>query len=815
MKKLTKNSLLAISTIAILPFFAGCNPEENSAENDAAAPENAVPAVVPADEEIVVPAEEEIVLEEEEIVPAEEEIVPADEENAVPAEEEVVPAEEEIVLEDEEIVVPAEEDFLEAHPFLDKSLNIRWSKLTPDKIVPDITILLERCKANIEAISVLPTDVPEALTYENTIGALWRNFSEFDFIWGKVTHLENVSMSDEFRAAYMEILPKVSEYEAATALDSRLWKVLRAYSETENAKNLSPAKARYLKDVLDGFRDGGADLPEEKKAELAEILKELTVVTQKFSQNVLDATNAFKKIVENEDDLAGFPDSEKAAALEAAKKEGLGNDEKPVWLFTLKQPALFAVLKFAENEALRKEVWEASNSLCNGGEFSNLENMKKILELRQKQAEILGEKNFSDLVLKRRMAKNGNNALMFIAELFLSTKPAFNREYKALKEFRKENDPEYKGEDFKPWDVSLWAEKMRKANYDFDSDSVKPYFSMDAVMNGLFALTEKLYGVEIREEKAVFIEPGSNETAPEDAAELWHPETKFYSIWDKDSGVKLGVFYTDWFPRDSKRSGAWMNPAFTGERSEGEIHYGLVCGNLTAPLGNDPALLTHYDVETIFHEFGHLIHHLLGNTEIAALSGTNVAWDFVEFFSQINENWTWEPEVLATFAKHYKTNEPFPKELLEKMIKARNFLSAYQQMRQLGFAYTDLKLHINAKKIVADSRNVDQIGVELSSAFTWPQDPTPNTNLPRLTHLFRAPVGYASGYYSYKWAEALEADAFTVFKNADGSLNFEKGAEFRKKLLEKGNEEDAEKIFKDFVGREPDWNAINVRAEIE
>jgi len=723
----------------------------------------------------------------------------------VPASEASVPAAE---------IVPVEKTSDEAlfatHPFLDPSLNIAWSKLTPDKIVPDITIALDRARKNLDAIAALPTDVPGALTYENTIGAYWNNMSEFDFVWGKVTHLENVSMSEDFRKAYAEILPKVSEYESKMGLDARLWTVFKAYAETDEAKNLPPQKARFLKKIMDDFRDGGADLPADKKAELTEISRELTEITQTFSQNVLDATNAFKKVVTDESLLAGLSESDKKAAFDAAKKAGLATDEKPAWLFTLQVSSYFPAMRSLENEALRKELWEAQDTLCIGGQYDNSEIMRRIIELRQREAEVIGEKNFSDLVLKRRMAKNGETALAFVQRLHDETAPAFAREYAELKAFRKANDPAYDGGDFKPWDIAFWTEKMRRKNYDFDSDSVKPYFPMNQVMAGLFALTEKLYGVKIVEEKTVFIEPCSGKTAPAGTFETWHPEVKYYSLYDGATGKKLGVFYTDWFPRESKRSGAWMNPCFAGDRSRGEVNYGLVCGNMTAPVGDEEALLTHYDVETIFHEFGHLMHHLLGNAEVAGLNGTSVAWDFVEFPSQLNENWTWEPEVLATFAKHYKTGEVLPSDILEKMIRARNFQAAYAQMRQLSFAYSDLYLHANAKEVLASGKKLNDLGIEVTRDYSWAQNPMPNTNLNRLTHLFRAPVGYASGYYSYKWAESLEADAFSsVFKNKDGSLNYAKGKDYRAKILEKGDTEDADVLFRDFVGRDPDWNAIN------
>ncbi|MBQ7332281.1 MAG: M3 family metallopeptidase [Opitutales bacterium] len=742
----TKNTLALLSGLALLPFFTAC----------CASPDNCAPAQT------------------------------------------------------EIVGITLENEWVE-HPFLDPSLNIAWSQLTPDKIVPDMTIALERARANIDKIASLPTDKPGALTYDNTVGALWENASEFDFVWGKVTHLENVCMSDEFRKAYAEILPKVSEYETKTGLDERLWKVIKAYSETEEAKNLPPQKARYLKKVCDSFRDGGADLPADKKRELTEIAKELTTITQKFSQNVLDATNAWKKLVTDEALLAGLPQANKDAALDAAKKAGLATDEKPAWLFTLQQTSYGPALKFLENEALRKEIWEATDKICIGGEFDNSQNMLRILELRQREAEILGEKNFPDLLLKRRMAKNGKTALDFVQKLYAQTKNAFDREYAELKNFRKQNDPAYDGSDFAPWDLAFWTEKMRRTNYAFDSNAVKPYFPENEVMKGLFELTERLYNVDIVEEKSVYIEPGSGQSVPAGMFEVWHPEVKFYSLYDKATGKKLGIFYTDWFPRASKRNGAWMNPCFAGDRSRGEINYGLVCGNMTAPIGDDPALFTHYDVTTIYHEFGHLMHHLLGDAEVPALNGTSVAWDFVELPSQLNENWVWEPEVLNTFARHYQTGETLPAELIEKMTRARTFQGAYQQMRQLSFAYVDLFIHMNAKDVLKSGKKLNDIGIEVTKDFSWKQSPVPNTNLNRFTHLFRSPVGYASGYYSYKWAEALEADAFfSVFRNPDGSLNYDKGMDFRKKILEKGDTADADQLFRDFVGRDPDWNAINV-----
>lgn len=699
--------------------------------------------------------------------------------------------------------VSAETPQTEKNPFLQRGHALRWSAMTADHIVPDTKIAIARAQKKVDAICALP---PEKLTYENVIGAHWEMESEFDFFAVILAHLQNVRMADDFRAEYQKALPMISEFRASLGLNEKLWSVFKAYEATEDAKNLSPEKKRYLDKIMNGFRDGGADLPKEKKDELMAISKELTTLSQKFSQNVLDGTNDYSLLVTDESRLAGLPETDKAAALDAAKKAGKATDEKPAWLFTLQRTSYGPALKYLDDVALRKEIWQATDTLCIGGKFDNSKIMQRILELRQKKAEILGEKNFTDLILKRRMAKNGNRAYNFVLDLSAKTKPAFEREYRELKDFRKSQDQSYDGGDFEPWDQSYWAEKMRKAKYDFDSNSVKPYFPMDAVMDGMFRFFEELLGLKIKELPTAYVELGSGKSVPAGTVEVWHPEVKFYELFDAASGKKIGVFYTDWFPRESKRNGAWMHPLAVGNREAGIPNFGVVCGNMTAPVGNEPALQTHYDVATIYHEFGHLLHHLLGKTEVPALNGTSVAWDFVEFPSQLNENWTWEPSILKRFAKHYKTGEVLPQSLIDAMVRARNFQAAYAQMRQLGFAACDLYLHRNAKALAG--KNINEVGIELSRDYVWPQKTVSNTILNRLTHIFSG--GYSSGYYSYKWAEALEADAFSTFKKPDGSIDFSKGKIYRETILEKGDAKDAEQLFLDFVGREPDWNAINI-----
>lgn len=690
------------------------------------------------------------------------------------------------------------------NPFLQEGYAIRWSALTPENIVPDTKIAIARAQKAIDKICALS---PEELTYDNVVGTYWNEYlAPFDFFGSLLAHVKDVCMTPEYSAEYEKALPLIAEFGTGVDLNPKLWETFKAYAATEDAKKLSGEKKRFLDKIINGFRDSGADLPEDKKEELKAISKEMTTLQQKFSRNVLDSINAYSLLVTDPARLAGLPETDRAAALEEAKKAGKATDEKPAWMFTLRAPSYSPAVKYLDDVGLRKELWAASNAQCIGGDFDNTKITRRILELRQKRAEILGEANFSDLILKRRMAKNGETAYNFVLELRAKTKTAFLREYEELKAFRKSQDAAYDGGDFEPWDIPYWSEKMRKAKYDFDSNSVKPYFSMENVMDGMFRFFEELHGIRIREVPSAFVELGSGKSVPAGAVEVWHPEVKFYELFDAETDARIGVFYTDWYPRESKRSGAWMHPLAVGDRKTGIPNFGLICGNMTAPVGNEPALLTHYDVETIYHEFGHLLHHLLGNTEVAALNGTSVAWDFVEVPSQLNENWTWEPSVLKRFAKHYKTGEVLPQSLIDAMLRARNFQAAYSQMRQLSFAGSDLYIHRNAKAIAG--REVNDVGMELNRDYNWPMKTQSNTILNRLTHIFSG--GYSSGYYSYKWSEALEADAFRAFKKPDGSIDFEKGKEYRKKILERGDTADANELFRDFVGRDPDWNAINV-----
>ncbi len=689
------------------------------------------------------------------------------------------------------------------NPFLAPDFHVRWSTLVPEAVEPDIRLGLEIAKTNIAKVCEVGAD--EA-TYENTFLALEEASTALNHGWGRLNHLDSVSDNPAQREALNKMLPEVTDFYSSIALNDKLWAVLKAYGESDAAARLDPIRRRHVEETLADFRQSGADLPEAEKKRIAEIEAELSKLTKEYSEHVLDSTNAWDLVIDDEAKLDGLPDSAKAGALANAKAKGVATDEKSAWRFTLQFPSMFPVMQHLHDDSIRRQVWEASSKVGGYGDYDNTSLVWKILQLRQEKAAILGQKHFADLTLLRRMARTGESALGFIENLHERVKPAFLAEYRQLAAFKAAKTGEPEGP-LEPWQVAYWAERQRKENYDLDDEALRPYFPVDGVMAGMFEIATKLFGITIKKLESVYYEPGTAPEGKSGAVEVWHPEVAFYELHDAETGAHLGSFYADWHPRESKRGGAWMNSLHTG--GEGEPHLGLIIGNMSPPVDGNPALLTHNEVETIFHEFGHLLHGLLSDVPVKSLAGTNVAWDFVELPSQIMENFCWDRESLDLFARHHETGAPIPKELFDKMIAAKNYMSGSGFMRQLGFAKADLELHIHLDRYAG--KDLDEVDREILADYRAPLKTDAPSMMRRFGHLFSSPTGYAAGYYSYKWAEVLDADAFTRFQK-EGILNGETGRAFREHVLSKGNSLAPDELYRRFMGRDPELEPLLVRA---
>ncbi len=673
-----------------------------------------------------------------------------------------------------------------SNPFLSSDFVIRWSQLTPPHVASAIETALERAA---EGLGVIASRDLGSLTFANTFLALEKLTEELTAAWSKVTHLQSVADSPALRDAHNAMLPKVSAFYASIPLNPALWLRLKAVAGSPEVAALTGINRRFLEETVAEFRQAGADLPAAERARLEALQSELAQLTQKYSEHVLDASNAWQLVVNEEPRLVGLPPHAKAAARRGAEAKGL-----PGWRFTLHMPSLEPFMTYLEDDALRREMWTASAAVGAAAPHDNTALVGRILTLRAEKAALLGKAHFADLVLERRMAKTGQRALSFLEDLQGRANAAFARECRELEEFKAVQTGGAVAR-LAPWELGFWAEKLRRSRYNFDEEVLRPYFPMNRVIAGLFELAQRVFGLRIVERTSAEVE-------------VWHPEVKFYDLFDR-ADRQLGSFYADWHPRESKRGGAWMNYLITGgPRADGTRapHLGLICGNMTPPVEGKPALLTHREVETIFHEFGHLLHHLLGEVEIKSLNGVNVAWDFVELPSQIMENWTWERESLDLFARHHETGAPIPEEIFVKMIAAKNFRSACGTMRQLAFSKMDLLLHMRTAEFVGGDDVEPKARAAIAECLTPTVPPAP-TILKRFTHLFSDPVGYAAGYYSYKWAEVLDADAFTRFKR-EGIFNATVGTEFVEKILSRGNSMEAADLYRAFMGRDPDLNAL-------
>lgn len=646
------------------------------------------------------------------------------------------------------------------NPLLNITFRVPFDQIQASQVEPAIDELLADANRRLgETIaSVEPLHALDTMT------------ERLEYAMNVVRHLESVATTPELRAAFNAVQPKVSVFYSSLPLNEDLWNAIKRYAATAEAKSLTGAMKRYQAKTIDSFKRHGADLPPAGKARLKEIDVALTEATTKFSENVLDSTNAYELVLTDESTLAGLPPAAIAAARASAESKG-----KPGWRFTLHGPSYLALMTYLDDGPIREQVWRAYNLRGAEAPFDNRGLLKKILELRREKAVLLGFRDFADLVLEDRMAHTGDTAQKFLDDLRVRTEPRFKEENAALEKFA--------GKALEPWDVGYWAEKQRAALYDFDEEALRPYFSLNNVVAGMFEIFGRIFGIRVEQETGV---------------PVWDAEVKCYAVYDSSSGANLGSFYADWYPRENKRGGAWMDSLITGNPSERHPHLGLICGNLTPPVEGKPALLTHREAETIFHEFGHLLHHLLSRVEVRSLAGTSVPWDFVELPSQIMENWAFEPEVLRRYARHWKTGELISAAMVEKIERAKRFNQGFKTTEYLAASLLDLEWHTLPDVAEPNAEVLERIAV---ARMGIPPQIVPRYRSTYFQHIFNS--GYSAGYYSYIWAEVLDADAFQAFKEK-GLFDPATARSFRTNILEKGYSEEPMVLYQRFRGRPPE-----------
>jgi len=690
------------------------------------------------------------------------------------------------------------------NPLLRDTFRIPFHEIRAEHVTPGIQAALEEAQAQVDAVA--RTEEPP--TWANTLAPLDEATERLARRITPARHLVSVAETPELRDAYNEVLPEISAFWSRLPLDPALWARVKAFADTDEAAALEGVRARHLEKTLEEFRRAGADLPEESKDRLKELRVELASLQQKFSENVLDATAAYELLISDESRLEGVPEAPKRRYRARAAE----SDQKG-WLLTLDYPSVEPILKYAKDRSLREEIHSAYVGRCRDGELDNRSVIARVLRLRDELAEILGYDNFPDFKLQDRMAGTGARAMDFEEDLTRRTRPYWDRDKREL-----EAHARALGLDrLRPWDVAFVREKLRKERYDVDDEQLRPYFPLDQVLAGLFEVVRRTFGFRVEE---VEIE------------EVWHEDVRYYELFDESDDTRVGAFYTDWFPRREKRQGAWMNDFITGgPREDGgfDPHLGTICGNFTPPDGDAPALLTHREVQTTFHEFGHLLHHCTSRVEVPGRAGINVAWDWVELPSQLMENWTWEREALDVFARHHETGEPFPEELFQRLVAARRFMGGWHQMRQLSFGTLDLTLHHELahrlrttgngesggtaaeespetdERDLRQGREVMEVAGDVLEDFSPAPEFARSHILTSFTHLFAG--GYAAGYYSYLWSEVLDADVFTRFRD-EGIFNRETGRAYVDAILSRGDAEDPETLFRRFMGRDPDPEAL-------
>ncbi|MDV7213768.1 oligopeptidase A [Azotobacter beijerinckii] len=656
-----------------------------------------------------------------------------------------------------------------------------YSAIRPEHVEPAVDQILADNRAAIARLLAGQGGTP---SWNGLVLALDELGERLGRAWSPVSHLNAVRNGPELRAAYEACLPKLSAYWTEMGQNRALCDAYKALAAGPEAAGFDVAQKTILEHALRDFHLSGIDLPEAEQQRYGAIQMRLSELTSRFSNQLLDATQAWTKHVTDEAALAGLTDSAKAQMAQAARAKELDG-----WLISLEFPSYYAVLTYADDRALREELYaayctRASEQGPNAGQFDNGPLMAEILDLRQELAQLLGYPNYAELSLATKMAESGEQVLHFLRDLAVRSKPFAERDLAELRAFAAEQgcrDP-------KSWDVGYYSERLRQARYSISQEQLRAYFPIDKVLTGLFAIVQRLYGIEIRELKDF---------------DTWHPDVRLFEILE--NGAHVGRFFFDLYARANKRGGAWMDGARDKRRNVAGTLVSpvanLVC-NFTPAVEGKPALLTHDEVTTLFHEFGHGLHHLLTRVEHAGASGINgVAWDAVELPSQFMENWCWEPEGLALISGHYESGAVLPADLQEKMLAAKNFQSGMVMVRQLEFSLFDFELHIHH----GDGRSVLEVLESIRDEVSVMRPPAYNRFPNSFSHIFAG--GYAAGYYSYKWAEVLSADAFSRFEE-EGVLNPATGSAFREAILARGGSQEPMVLFVDFRGREPSIDAL-------
>jgi oligopeptidase A len=668
------------------------------------------------------------------------------------------------------------------NPLLEQDGLPAFSRIKPEHVEPAIDVLLAENRSEIQRL-LEQVDKPD-----------WENFADpidllddrLERIWAPVEHMNAVVDSEDLRAAYNACLPKLADYGTEMGQNKPLYLAYKMLANQSEA--LDGARQKALENALRDFSLSGVDLPQAQKARFREISSELSMVTSKFQENLLDATNTWSMLVTDKAQLSGLPESALELAQQTANQQG-----QKGWMLNLEFPSYFPVITYADNRELRREMYEAYSTRAsdqgpNAGEFDNTRIMNQILALRHEQVLLLGFNNYAERSLAKKMARTTDEVLNFLLDLAKRTKPQAERELAELETFARE---EYGMDKLQSWDMSYYSEKLRQHRYDISQEDLRPYFPDSKVISGMFEVIGRLFDVHI-----------AQVTRPVD---VWHPDVRFYEIRDAKGEIR-GQFYFDLYARPHKRGGAWMAECISRLKNSlgDQVPVAFMTCNFTPPVGDKPALLTHSEVETLFHEFGHGLQHMLTRVDCPAVSGiSGVAWDAVELPSQFMENWCWQKEALALFSGHYETGEPLPDELFQRMLAAKNFQSGMAMLRQLEFSLFDFRIYMEYDPEAGG--RIYEILDEVRQQIAVIEPPPWNRFAHGFSHIFGG--GYAAGYYSYKWAEVLSADAFSLFEEK-GIFHKATGESFRTHILETGGSQDAMELFVAFRGREPDIDAL-------